>query len=217
MNNLTLNKDINAFLDLYSTFKYDKRRENKFSILRGIMDICDTSGLYLGYSFEIKIYIDKEKYPYCVPIVVELSKLIERDESWHINNDGVCCLDIDHKLEFLSKTGINIIAFYQEVIYPYFANTVYKMNTGKYANGEYLHNFNGVIQFYNEDLMESNSDIIISILKSILENKIPGRNSICICGSNRKFKKCHIGMINFLKSLSRERLIRDLEGFKSVT
>ncbi len=214
MNNSKLDKDLKVFLDLYSKFTYNERPKKQCLLLKGDIDICDIDGNYWD-TFEIEIYIDKSKYPHHAPIVVESSNIIKRDIDWHISKDGICCLDIDHEIEYLSKRGVNITAFYQKKIYPYFTNTLYRIKNGEYANGEYLHNFDGIIQFYREKLQISDIKVILRILSRIIENKVPGRNSMCLCGSEKKIKKCHLESIDFLKSLSKDRIIKDLEGFKN--
>ena len=110
MTNNLLERNISSFLYTYPKFKYFERPKKKCSILKGTIDICDVDGNYWD-SFKIEIYIEKLKYPYCVPIIKEISRKIKRDDEWHINKDGFCCLDIDHELEYMSKRGINIISF----------------------------------------------------------------------------------------------------------
>jgi hypothetical protein len=216
MINKLLENDIKEFLNLYGKFAYEERSGKQYSILKGEVDICDVKGNYWN-SFNIEIYIDKQKYPFCIPNVIENSKAIERESDWHISEEGVCCLDIDHKLEYLSKRGINIISFFQEKIYPFFANALYKKNNnGTYANGEYSHNFDGIVQFYKEKLILTDISKIIQILESIINNKIPTRNKLCLCGKNIKIKNCHLKAMIFLKSLSKDRILKDLDGFKNL-
>lgn len=215
MTNNLLERNINSFLNTYPKFKYYERKKKKCSILKGVIDICDVDGNYWD-SFNIEIFIEKQKYPYCVPIVKETSKIIERVDEWHISKDGFCCLDIDHELEYLSKSGINIISFYQEKIYPFFTNSLYKMKEGNYANEEYKHHFDGVIQFYDERLKLKDVSVIIKILTSVMDNDIPGRNQFCVCGKQVKIKKCHLVAINFLKSLSKDRILKDINIFKTI-
>lgn len=214
--NSQLEKDVNSFLEIYPSYSYHKPFGKKYSKIKGEIDVCDTEGNYLD-SFAIEILLNNDRYPYIIPIVRECSKKIERHEDWHIDNNGYCCLDIEHVLEFKAKQGIKIVEFYQNCIYPFFANTLYKMNFGKYSNGEYSHFFNGVTQFYEEKLMLTDSVLIIKILKAILNNTIPGRNNRpCICGLDKKFKKCHLESFNFLQFISKERLIKDLTGFENL-
>jgi len=213
--NRSLEKDIKSFMETYPTFFYRNRDGKKYSKLTGDIDICDTTGSYLD-SFNIEIWLDKERYPYSTPLVKERSTKIQRHENWHIDKDGYVCLDIEHELEYKAKKGIQLIPFYQDCIYPFFANTLYKMSFGKYANGEYGHFFKGVVQFYREKLLLNDNFLIVKILRAILENKTPGRNEQCICARETKYKKCHLKEVEFLKSLSTERLEKDLSGFEEI-
>jgi hypothetical protein len=215
MTNKLLEKDIIQFINTYPKFKYSERPKMKCSLLTGVVDVCGVNGKYWS-SFEIEIYIDKQKYPFCVPIIKEASNRIEREKDWHISEDGICCLDIHHELEYLAKRGINMVSFYQKKIYPFFTNTIYKIKNGKYANEEYKHDFDGVIQFYSEKLKLKDNAVIIKIISSILNNNCPGRNEYCICDKQVKFKKCHWTAVSFLKSLSKERLKKDLIGFQEL-
>ena len=208
MINSLLKKDITQFLNIYPKFSYDERTKMKYSILTGEIDICDVNGNYWD-TFKIAIHLEKSKYPHTIPLVKETSRKIIRNDDWHISDDGFCCLDIDHELEYLSKRGINITSFYQKYIYPFFANTLYKKQNGEYANNEYNHDFEGVIQFYKEKLKLNDVFLIIKILNVILINKIPERNQLCVCGNNIKIKKCHLNTIDYLKSLSKERIKKD--------
>jgi len=214
MKNDSLEKDLKSFLSLYLKFERINIPRNKYLILRGDIDVCDTQGNYLK-TFEVDIFINRKSYPYTIPLVKETSEFIDRNDDWHVNNEGLCCLDIDHKLLKLSQRGIHVSEFYQDVIYPFFCNTVFKQLYNDYANGEYPHEFNGVRSFYKLELKLEEPKLIIDILRSINTNKTPGRNQLCICGKT-KYKKCsdHFKSIQFLKSLPRERILKDLKSFE---
>jgi len=215
--NRQLEKDVKSFLEIYPSYSFDKRYGKKYSVVRGEIDVCDTGGNYLD-SFDIEIWLDNDSYPYSIPLIRESSTKIERHEDWHIDEKGYCCLDIEHELEYKAKQGIELVRFYQEGIYPYFANTFYKMNFGRYANGEYDHFFRGVVQFYRKKLLLKDNFLIIKILKAVLSNTIPGRNTRpCICGLNKKFKRCHLKCFDFLQCLTKERLLKDLAGFEELS
>lgn len=215
--NQKLEKDVKRFLEIYPNYSYYKTHGERYAKIIGDIDICDTTGNYLD-SFIIEVWLDINSYPYSTPLVREYSKKIERHEDWHIDEDGCCCLDIEHELEHRAKRGIELVSFYQDSIYPFFANTLYKMTFGEYANGEYGHFFEGVVQFYDKKLLLSDYFLIIKIIKAVLNNTIPGRNDRpCICGLDNKFKKCHLDCIEFLKSLPRERLLQDLVGYEELS
>lgn len=215
MENNSLKKDIKNFLITYPKFTFEERVKKQYSVLFGEIDICDINGNYWN-SYDIEIYIDSRKYPYCIPIITETSNKIIRNIDWHIDKEGVCCIEIEHELEYLAKRGIEIKNFYQHKVYPYFVNTTYKKQNGDYAGDEYQHNFDGVIQFYKERLNLLSIPTIIKILNAIISKGVPGRNDPCICGMKKKIKDCHLPSIEFLKSLSKNRLVNDLKKFKNL-
>jgi hypothetical protein len=206
-------KDFQAVQGLFPKLKASYNSKNQFWYVKGELDICDTEGEYWG-SFNILITVP-HPYPYSLPIVKEISNHIKRDDNWHINNEGVCCLDITHKMLFIAARGINIFEYIRNYVYPYFANQLYKIKIGKYAGDEYKHHFAGINQFYAEDLNIHDPEIAILILEAILKGEIPGRNKKCIC-KKAKFKKCHLSAVEFLTRLPKERLSLDLKEFKSI-
>lgn len=208
-----LEKDIDTFCDVYPSFKYYKNSNKKFCYLMGDLDVCDLEGNFYN-TFRIKIFLNKDQYPYSVPTVQEITKNIDRTDDNHLDEDGICCLDIEHNLEKNSKKGIQLTTFYREKIYPFFANFIFKQDAGNYANGEYAHFFDGVVQYYKEELKIDDLQTITKIIYSVASNTIPNRNEMCLCGSNLKIKNCHLTEIMPLKSLSKKRLISDLINFE---
>lgn len=212
--NRRLEKDIDAFLDMYPIFLLVEETENT-KTFDGKIDIIDINGNYWD-SYDVRIKIPIAKYPNIIPEVYEISKKIERERDWHIAADGACCLDITHQLLLLKNKGIDLISFYQNKIYPFFANHQYKLKTGNYANGDYPHEFDGVKYFYAENLKLNNTDLIIKILKQITTKKLPKKEAVCICGES-KFKHCHLSTVTKLILFGQHQLKLDLALFELDT
>ncbi|MGB3777111.1 MAG: SEC-C metal-binding domain-containing protein [Tunicatimonas sp.] len=210
---VSIQKDINEAVERFP--KLMQRFDEKANawLLEGDLDICDSMGEYWD-TFSILIFIPGN-YPHCVPKVIEKSKLIPREINRHISEDGVCCLDMDHKLLHMASRGIHLASFISEQVYPFFANQLYRDHSQdkNYASKEYNHNFKGVQQFYAEDLKIATAGLAVKVIERVLVNNIPGRNALCFCGSERKFKRCHTETIAFLRTLPADRLIKDLDGF----
>jgi hypothetical protein len=198
---------------IFPKLKYSKNNSGDMWVVSGELDICDSIGDFWG-TFSIAIYIPIS-YPYCVPRVKEISNHILRNEDWHINDKGFCCVDIEHRLLVYNKRGINIYKFLKNKVYPYFANQIYKEKNGEYAAGEYRHYFDGILQFYREDLNIKSVSLAINILQRLISNKLPGRNNLCICGA-KKYKYCHIESVEFLRALPVDRLKTDLDKFSKL-
>ena len=213
MKHLLLQKDIQAAMELFPKLKFKYNSESKDFFLIGTIDICDTKGNYWD-SFEVLIIIEKG-YPYTIPILIETSNKIPRCEDRHISEEGICCLDIPHNILLMEKRGINLASFIRTKIYPYFANQLYFNKEGKYASGEWLHDDDGIIQFYKTVLRIEDKTLAINIINSILNNNIPHRNDPCLCKKD-KFKRCHYDSVILLKDLGKERLVKDLEIFNTI-
>ena len=81
-------KDFSIANGLYPKLKSGWSAEHKMWIIKGDLDICDSEGEFWD-TFNIAILVPKG-YPYIIPVVVEVSKLIPRDIDWHISSEGVC-------------------------------------------------------------------------------------------------------------------------------
>lgn len=178
----------------------------------GDLEIFDSAGDYWDtYNIAIKIPVN---FPFGIPVLMELDKKIPNNIDRHIIN-GVCCVDIPHKLIKRARKGLLISDFIKEKVRPFLANQIYFDKKECFAGEEYKHGSFGVIQFYEEDLDLNNPILIIAFLENILSKNVPGRNKLCICES-KKFKDCHLETVRFLESLGTERLEKDLELFKEV-
>jgi len=182
--------------------------------LNGNIDILDTKGNYLD-TFNVAIAIP-DNYPYGIPKL----KLISHESIWnderHISNEGICCVEIDHILTFASKKGITLLEFLRNWVYPFLMNQIYFNHAKQFANGEYPHGFEGIQKFYAVKLGLTDIHIIVLILKSIINNLVPGNNDPCICGSEKKFKHCHKFSVKYLKDLGRESASKDLIEFNKL-
>lgn len=212
MGSYNLDTELKHFLTKYYAFEKVEYPNKQFVVLEGKIDVLDDANAYWG-SFEVQIILNKNEYPYTIPVVVEKSKVIDRTDDLHISKGGACCLDIPHVLDRMKRRGIRFTIFYQNVIYPFFANYHYHSDKKKYANGEYKHGFDGVIQFYEEEHQLTNIEYIISLLKVAVGSQKPERNSTCpICGKT-KFKKCCGKKVLELLPYGHDRLKKDLEAF----
>lgn len=208
-----LNIDIDSFLSKYYSFKKVESPKANYLALEGKISVLDKESKLWG-QFEILTLINENEYPYTIPIVIEKTEIIYRDWDSHISKEGVCCLDIPHKLLKQQRRGIIFEGFYREVIYPFFANYHYKESTGEYANGEYKHHFEGVVQFYQEEFDLENFEDIISLLETaIVGPKYPPNSKCPLCGKH-KYKKCCRKKVYSLRGYGIQQLKIDLTLFR---
>ena len=106
----------------------------------------------------------------------------------HIYSDNcACCLG----LKYRDNTQLCIEDFLHELVIPFFYRLSYtdKFGIDRARNnlwGEYSHGDKGQIEHFLEitDIARRN----------------PGRNDLCPCGSDRKYKRCHLGEVESLQS-----------------
>lgn len=215
MGSYSLDTELKHFLDKYYAFQIVDYPNKQYTVLEGKINVIDDANDYWG-SFDIQIILNRQEYPNNIPVVIEKSNIIDRTDDLHISKEGICCLDIPHVLDKMKRRGIRFTNFYTEIIYPFFANYHYHSDKKKYANGEYQHGFNGVIQFYDEEHQLKDIEYIISLLEVAVGNTKPERNLRCpICGKP-KFKKCCGKKILELLPYGLKRLENDLGLFRKL-
>jgi hypothetical protein len=210
-----LDKDIKEVISNFKDLKYELK--NGLSYLVGKIDIYDNSGNIYYDTFDIEIIIPKN-YPFGFPKLFEIGDKIPKIPDRHIyTNDHSCCVCILQIAEMEARNGISIFNYIKKYVIPFFANQIYYENKKEWANGDYKHGFNGILQYYEEILETSQIEIIYSLINTFRNNKI-SRNEICFCKSGKKFKKCHLSIFDKLSNIPKERLnldFIDIEKYKN--
>lgn len=209
-----LKRDLAKFLEVYHKFENVTLEKHDCEALYGEIAVVDKKKQHWkNYKVLITVHAS---YPHTIPSVYEMSDVIERDWDYHISKKGACCLDITHDLILKRNTGINLIEFYREVIYPFFANHQYKIAEGDYANGEYKHFEDGIIQYYETKLGLIEPLLTVKLITEALENRKLEANKECPICSNQKHKKCCRPIINKLRLYEKKQLMKDLAVFEKL-
>jgi len=177
--------------------------------LQGILDIKNDANETVGH-FLIEIHCS-ENFPNRFPILFETGGEIPNEADWHKYKDGGCCITVWTDELLKCKNGITVLFFIEKYAIPYFANQIHKKQTGQYKNGEYAHGIKGISQFYEELLKTSNKELWIQYFKNTFRNlKVDfGRNDLCFCGSEKKYKNCHLNIFSTLHQIGEKRVLND--------
>ncbi len=180
--------------------------------LAGEIPVIDKEGkLWHTYSIEIH---PVAQYPFVFPIVFETGGDIRRIADWHINSDGSCCLDNEFSQEIKCFSKLPLSRFIENELIPWFANQSYRRETGNYVNGEQAHGDIGRIEFFMQELNAPNFAICVKWMEIIANKKFPPRQaSQCICGANRKWRKCHKSTFDKLCKISYGTLSYAIKSF----
>jgi SEC-C motif-containing protein len=169
-----------------------------------------------------KNYIDKysvlikpsNNYPFKFPIVFEMGGRLPLNIDWHVfPNDGHCCIKSIPEESMICLKGITLIDFIEKQLKPYFFNQKHRELYGYFLH-ERSHGLRGNIEFFEDFLQIKNLNIIERFIHSICNEEEPKCNSKCLCGSKRKFKKCHRRRYRKIKSIPRSELLVMLKMIK---
>jgi hypothetical protein len=191
--------------------KYPNLKECMFGSekgLKGILDIPDDKGRIIG-SFLIVIRFSNN-FPYQFPILYEVGGDIPNNPNWHKYEDESCCITVAPDEILKCKQGLSALKFIESYAIPYFANQIYRRETSLYKNGDYAHGLQGIFQFYEENLGNNIAQWINCYDFAFTKpTNSMNRNSICFCGSQQKYKRCHLQAVDFLKLIGQEQVCHD--------
>jgi hypothetical protein len=202
-----IEKDFNVACDRFPKLILKKIAKGIYHCV-GEIDIFDNKNNYWD-SFQIIIKLSTA-YPYSFPKVYIVGNRIPIEDERHINKDASCCVAILQEETLRASRGITILQFINEFVVPFFANQLYFEKHNKWANGDYLHSIDGIIQFYKEQTHLETVNEILSFLKKLPTIKKLGRNDKCYCNSDLKYKNCHLPLLIKIVSLPIKRVNQDL-------
>ena len=151
-------------------------------------------GSFLCDSFTLRIdltAIDNSGWPRVYEVGGRHSEISSKHDvdliDLHFYPDGSCCLGI----RFSPERHLAFERFMDELVVPFFYRLSYVDKHGLAAArkdlwGEYCHGEDGIREYMNEVLA--------------MAGREPGRNELCLCGSGRKYKRCHLDDVASLKS-----------------
>jgi len=188
-------KDIKEHFPALKFYTYGKTTLS----LAGKIDLKD-EGNNVVDTYEIEIIFPK-KYPEDYPFVREIGWRLPRILDRHIvGENGFCCLAPRLAIKKVWDKSPKIISFINILVIPFLANQSYYERIGEWKNGEYGHGAKGIIEYYSQEFGFKDQDVLLKTLKNLSENVKIGRNDKCICGSNKKAKKCHLGVYEKLRN-----------------
>lgn len=186
------------------------KEKNGRKILRGVLDIENDISEVVG-SFLIEIHYN-QGFPKRFPLLFEVGDLIPKDPDWHKYTNESCCITVEADEILKCKLGISVTEYIENFAIPFLANFLFRKANGYYKNGEYSHGKSGTNEFYSKLLKTDNKEIWrrfyqLAFGKVKFDND---RNKKCFCGSNLKFKKCHLIIFETLEAIGEVQVAKDI-------
>lgn len=205
-----LKKDIKLTLEQYPGLTVSYHRDipvklsGEYNIIDGLGDVLET------YSIEVLI---SPKYPNEFPILIEKSEKIPRHIDRHISKDGVACVELIHKENVIACGGISVFDFFGRYVNKYFCwQLLYEIDEERSKLDEWPHDSTAALRFYSELLKTSDVNVINAVIIAAVSDITPALNRPCVCGSTKKYKRCHMNEFPAIRAIGKKQLYKDLNS-----
>lgn len=149
-------------------------------------------------TFHIRLRFPRD-YPASEPTAYDADAFFPRDVDRHIFSSGAFCLWLPPCSPWdRTDPDESLLRFLAEVAVFLERQLVYDATGGKQWPGpQYRHGKFGYLDFMLS-ILQGNEQLLDALLPAILGKISPGRNDLCPCGSQLKYKRCHAGVVEDL-------------------
>jgi hypothetical protein len=140
-------------------------------------------------------------YPSSEPVAYDVGAFFPRDVDRHILSSGAFCLWLPPCSPWDdADPDRSLLRFLDEVTVFLERQLVYDATGAKQWPGpQYRHGKYGYLDFMLP-ILDGNEKHLTTLLPVILGKLSPGRNEVCPCGSQLKYKRCHAGHVEHIVS-----------------
>lgn len=189
----------------------------------------DATGIHLSGTIDVYRsaldYILQKQYVVEIEVPKALDKLpVVFDKKGAVSSnyahkyvDGSLCLETDSYIMYRFIDGMNLVAWMDEFVEPYFFSYEFFCRFGKYPFGERPHNAEGIIHTYQDLWHESDPLITFQLLRYAAEEQYRG-HLFCPCNSGKRIRNCHGPiMFSYMSDTRRLEILRnDLKNIRKV-
>jgi hypothetical protein len=152
---------------------------------------------------DVKIEFPSD-YPFSEPRAYDSEDHFPHIADRHFYKDGRCCMWIPPKSEWSATDPEALLKFLDQVVLFFHRQLIADAWPPHipflWPGGEWGHGVSGYLELLAEKMVgEENSNP--TLLPLILGIRSVGRNDKCPCGSNRKYKKCHLQRVEKLRGV----------------
>ena len=158
--------------------------------ITGSISVIDSNAWNWGI-YQVVILVPKT-FPQDLPLLIETAGSIRREIDWHVNIKGVCCVGTPSQQHRVIQGQQSVLAWINLFAVPFLANHAFKVENGKYVDGEMAHGVEGIFQDYSLLFNLCNTEQVIKRVKEMLGISRLSLNAECFCGSGQKYKRCFV-------------------------
>lgn len=137
-------------------------------------------------------------HPRSLPQVFETAGRIPRTLNRHISGDGSACIVLPDAFWLEHPPGnLDIVEYLAGPVHSYFLGQAAVERGEPWPFGEWAHGGDGIIELYGRLLGNQEAERVRDLLVAVLRPSVKALR--CPCGSGRRLRKCHGGLIRTLK------------------
>jgi hypothetical protein len=179
-------------------------------LLEGEMVLRCDCGVPTRIAIRIKF---PSSYPNDEPIAYDAAGRFTPSDDRHILAGGRFCLWLPPRSLWDKTDPTRLVRFLDEVAVFLERQLTYDI-TGIWPGGQYKHCGAGYEEFMLSEL-GSDEALLRSLLPVILGRVRRGRNEVCPCGSNRKYKRCHLFVVQNISARIGSKTLQRLYNSKT--
>jgi len=133
-----------------------------------------------------------DNYPEQEPRVYDAANCFPHEANRHFYPDGRCCLWLPPESRWNADDPEGLCRFLEEVAVFFDRQLIYDAEgKGIWPGGQRGHGGDGYVEFVQE-LLGEDQQLLVALAPIFANKSNIGRNSRCPCGSELKYKKCHL-------------------------
>jgi hypothetical protein len=183
----------------YPTLAFRVDEDLSLVYLEGALGIGSDCGI--ATQVETKLVFPRD-YPHSEPAAYDAAHRFkahaEKDfKDRHLSSDGKCCFWLP-PLSPWSAGDLNALRGFVDQLVVFWDRQLIYDDTGKWPGPAYGHDQDGYLQFVVEQL-GGDPKLAGALTPLILGCVSVGRNQWCPCGSQQKFKRCHLRTVEEIR------------------
>jgi hypothetical protein len=173
--------------ELHFQVDHEKSRVEIDGLLRLVADCGITTPIHVRLVFP-------DDYPDAEPRAFDIGARFPHDSDHHFFTDGQCCLWLDLDSGWDRSNPNALLSFLDQLVLFFDRQLTYEA-TGSWPGGERPHGRNSATIDLVLDLINRDSQLLDALMPTFANRSTVGRNSSCPCGNAKKFKRCHLGIV----------------------
>jgi hypothetical protein len=193
-----LAKDKALLAEAYPTLEYRTDDKTGSLYLEGIFVYDSQSGIRDEVRTHVVFpFAYPEQEPRAYDIEGRFPHILERHFYDDGHHDGRCCLWLPPKSKWNPEDSDGLRVFLDELA-MFFERQLIFDATGKWPGGEYDHGYKGYLEWIKEIL--DGDERLLALLGPVIGNQSRiTRNDRCPCGGKRKYKRCHLAIVDRIR------------------